>query len=113
RTANRGAVLVLPQYGIGSGQERLGIKRIVHSEVIGRPVVAICAGLRNDIYKSSERPPVFGERSCVEDAEFLRRFLRRSRARQPCECLDIVRAVDQNQRTQLRLSTEREPRRRG
>src|SRR5262249_39405658 len=106
RPPDRRAVLVLPQRGIWPGQNRPGVKRVVHPEIVGRAVVAVPAGFGHYVYEPAEGAAVFGAEGGVQHTEFLHRFLRRSDARQSGEGLDVVHAIYKDQRTQFGLAAE-------
>src|SRR5262249_2142429 len=112
RASDRRAVLVLPQHGIGPGQDRLGVERVVHPEKIGRTVVAVPAGFGHDVYKPAQGSAIFSEEGGVQHTKFLYRFLRRGDGWQSGKGLDVVHTVHQDQRAKFRLATKGQTRRR-
>ena len=111
--AERHAELMLVQaIGARRVQDRPRVHAVVNTEVIERSGGPVGSRSGDDVDEAAERASVLGEIRGVEDAEFLRRFLRRRRARQAGERLHVVGAVDLHHGVQLGLTRKREPRRR-
>jgi len=81
--AERHAELMLVQaIGARRVQDRPRVHAVVNTEVIERSGGPVGSRSGDDVDEAAERATVLGEIRGIEDAEFLRRFLRRRRARQ-------------------------------
>ena len=96
---------------VGAIENRPRGQRVVHPEVVRGAAPLVGAGLGDDVDEPAQGAAVLGEIGGVEDAELLGGLLRRRRARQAGEGLDVVGAIDLDHRVQLGLAAEGQARR--